>query len=228
MKLCSANPQNMVVHRYAQRKLRGWVHDQWRVNLVSQASPFTRGGSVQCSCQSCSGGINQHTCISICINACFTLFGDKLTTEHGLHTACPTTDVHISQEFWGKEQLHVRELASSMGPSQLFNVACWKIQVGAPGMWSHVSHTIKLFKLVAQNMQIHKVIFGSCHVICDTLTLCTRPSRLLCAALEKLETDYHGARKAVTHNNIQFLHNKNLADATSNYTNYVAASGQVT
>ena len=86
----------------------------------------------------------------------------------------------------------------------------------------------KPFKLVARNMQIHKVIFGSRHVICDTLTLCTRPSRLLCAALEKLETDYHGARKAVTHNNIRFLHNKNLADATSNYTNCVAASGQVT
>ena len=47
----------------------------------------------------------------------------------------------------------------------------------------------KPFKLVAQNVQIHKAIIGSCHVICDTLTLCTRPFRLLCAALEKLETE---------------------------------------
>ena len=53
-------------------------------------------------------------------------------------------------------------------------------------------------------------------------------SLIVCSTRKAGNRDYHGARKAVIHNNIQFLHNKNLADATSNYTNYVTASGQVT
>ena len=123
---------------------------------------------------------------------------------------------------------HVRELASSVGPSQLFNVACWKIQVGAPGMWSHVHHTIKPFKLVARNVQIHSDLWL---LPCDmwyTNFVYQALSLIACSTRKAGNRDYHGARKAVTHNKIQFLHNKNLADATSNYTNYVAASGQVT
>ena len=120
------------------------------------------------------------------------------------------------------------ELASSMGQSQLFNVACWKIQVGAPGMWSHVHHTMKPFKLVARNVQIHSDLWL---LPCDmwyTNFVYQALSLIACSTRKAGNRDYHGARKAVTHNNIQFLHNINLADATSNYTNYAAASGQVT